>query len=264
MSSPKKFVALYDLHVGWEKKWEKGELVTFPTFNKKSIDAAKAFIFDFAPDILLLGGDALNAGPISHWNKGKPILDAGLHLKKEFDTLDDLILKPFEKVKRKIWLTGNHERWIESHVEEHPGLAGMVEPQSYLKLKARNWEVYSQGEAASIGKLHFVHGDTVLRNGAGVNPARTLVNAYRRNIRAGHLHTYSAAIEMTSVDAKDWHSGIIVPSLSTRNPAFMKNNPNTFVNGFLYGYSWPSGEFSDAVVLINNGTFTVGGKVYRG
>lgn len=258
----RKFVALFDMHVGWERGWEGGKLVTKPSFHKKSILATSNFIKDFSPSILILGGDQLNCGPVSHWHKGKPILDAGFRLKDEMDKLDELILTPFNKIEKKIWLGGNHEKWCEDYVEANPGLAGLVEPQNYLNLEKRKWEVFSQGEVATIGKLHFTHGDVILAKGSGTNPAKTLVNAYRRNIRAGHLHTFSVAIEQTAVDARDWHSGIIVPSLSTRNPFWVKNNPNCFVNGFLWGYIYDDGSFSDQVTLINNGVFTINGKKY--
>lgn len=92
---------------------------------------------------------------------------------------------------------------------------------------------------------------------------KTLVMAYRRNIRAGHLHTYSAAIEQTAVDAKDYHSGIIVPCLSTRAPFYAKNNPNQFINGFLSGYINDDGSFHDSVVIVNRNRFVVGGKEYK-
>ena len=258
-----KFVALFDLHVGYENGREAGNWGRKTCHNKAAIKNVLNFINDFAPDTLILGGDQLQVGAISHWNRGKPRFAEGLNLKRDMEELYSLVMEPLAPIARKVWHDGNHEQWAHDLVAETPGLEGLVEPTEYLKLKEIGYEVYSQGEISSIGKLHFVHGDTVLGRGTGANPARTLVNAYRRNIRSGHLHTYSAAIEQTAVDAKDFHSGIVVPSLSHRNPYWIKNNSNCFMQGFLYGYVWADGSFNDYVVVVNNDIFTVNGKKYH-
>lgn len=268
ITKPTKFVAFFDCHVGRERILSKGKTIVKTTHAIPAIRAAMKFTKDFKPDVFILGGDQLNCGPISHWLKGKPRLIAGFNLREEMDELDELILKPIDSILpadgRRIWHVGNHEIWIQDHIDQNPGTEGLLEPENYLKLGERGYEIYSQGEVSNIGKLHFSHGDIVLRNGGVVNPARTLVSAYRKNIRAGHLHTYSAAIDTTLVDAKDFHSGIIIPSLSTRNPAFIKNNPNQFCNGFNFGTVFPGGNFTDYVVIINNGKFEYAGKLYDG
>ena len=262
----KKFLALFDLHVGKEYIDTKGKLVLQDTHNERAIKAVLEFSKDFKPDVLILGGDQINAGPCSHWNHGKPRLVEGFRIKDEMDRLDELVLTPFEKTlakkNRKIFLIGNHEVWIRDFVNENPGVEGLVEPENYLSLTKRKYEIYSQGEIATVGKLNFVHGDVVLGRG-GANPATKLVMAYQRNIRAGHLHTYSAAVLESPVDRQDYHTGVVVPSLSTRCPAFIKYNPNKFINGFLYGYFWSDG-FSDEVVIVNKNEFVVGGKKYKG
>lgn len=259
----KKFLAIFDAHIGHEKGLEGGRWISRPTFNKKAIKAVVNFAKDFAPDVFILGGDQLNCGPVSHWHHGKPLLDEGFRLKQEMDTLEELILDPFKKVERKIWHDGNHEQWIYDNVATNPGIEGLIEPKHYLDLERKGYELYSQGEISKLGKLNFCHGDVVLGKGSYQNPAKTLVLAYRRNIRGGHVHTYSSAIESTAVDAKDYHSGIVVPSLSTKNPFWVKNRPNQFMQGFLFGYSWEDGSFNDTVVIINKDEFTVGGKRYK-
>lgn len=259
----KKFVALYDMHFGWERGLKRGKWVSKLACNIKAIGAVTKFMRDFDPDILVLGGDQLNCGPISHWHQGKPILDETFRLKAEMDQLDQVILTKFGYIERKIWLDGNHEQWIRDYVAANPGIEGLIEPENYLHLPERGWEIYSQGEVAKVGKLNFVHGDVVLSRGTTVNPARTLLNAYRKNIRAGHIHSYSAAVEKNAIDSQDWHSAIIVPSLSNVEPFWNKNRPANFINGFLYGYVYPDGHFTDQVVLINNNEFTLNGERYK-
>src|SRR5208282_4462903 len=112
-----------------------GQWITRPTFAKKAIRAVSNFINDFSPDTLILGGDQLNAGPVSHWHHGRPLLSEDLRLKDEMDIFGTTILEPFAGVSRKVYMVGNHEKWIDDHVEANPGLRGLIEPEEYLNLK---------------------------------------------------------------------------------------------------------------------------------
>jgi hypothetical protein len=268
MSSPRRFMAIYDAHSGWDRRLERGEWVSRPTFTMAAWRAAVRFAQEFCPTTVIYGGDQLNCGPISHWHKGRPILDEGFRLKDEMDYLEQHLLEPLETVAGKagkfVWLTGNHEQWILEHVSANPGLMGMVEPECYLGLKDKKYHIYSQGEIYRDGKLNFVHGDVVFKRGAGVNPALTLVSKYRRNIRCGHIHSFSSASLSTAIDAKDYHTGVVVPALSSRNPAYNQTMPNNHLHGFLWGYIWPDGTFNDSVAIINNGKVTYNGKLIDG
>lgn len=263
VNRPTRFLALFDMHIGWEKIRVRGRDVVTATHNLAAIQATLRFARDFQPDAILLVGDQLNCGPISHWVKGQPRLVEGFRLKAEMDLLDNLVLRHFDTCDIKMWFVGNHEMWIQDHIDAHPSVEGLVEPENYLRLHERGYQIFGQGEVGSLGKLNFVHGDIALRGGS-VNPAKALVMAYRRNIRAGHLHTYCAAVDTTPVDTSDYHTGIIVPSLSTRNPAYTKNSSSCHCNGFLMGYVYPDGSFWDTVQIINKGRFAYNGILYNG
>ena len=45
--------------------------------------------------------------------------------------------------------------------------------------------VFPEGKASKVGKLTFIHGDTIK---GGQNPAIAAVTNYERNIRFGHFH----------------------------------------------------------------------------
>lgn len=254
------------MHFGWERKNCRGKYVVKPTHNMPAIRAMLRFAETWQPQAIILGGDNINCGPISHWHHGKPRLVEGFRLKAELDLFDSAFLEcPIVKAaKKKIFHYGNHERWLDDHVDANPSVEGMIEPHSYLKLAERGWELYGYGEVSRLGKLYFTHGDQVLRRGGGQNPAKTLVTAFHRNIRAGHLHKWSAATEVTPMDQKDIHTGVIVPCLSSRAPEYDKNSPNGFINGFLYGEIWPDGNFTDHVMIIHNGRFMYNGKIFDG
>ena len=261
-SGIRKFVAAFDLHFGWEYRWEKGRRVVSATHSLPAIAALMQFVKDFRPNVFILGGDQLNCGPVSHWHKGRPRLDENFRLKDEMDLLDKYILQPLDtypELTEKVWHNANHEKWLQDFIDENSGIEGLIEPENYLALKSRGWKILSQGEIYKLGKLHTVHGD-VLK--PGKNRAQKLVGDYRRNIRCGHFHTYEVATDVTPYDRSDFHTGIVVPAMAKVNAAYIKNGPSNHQQGFLYGWVAPDGSFTDHVMTIVKGKFLWNGKIY--
>lgn len=260
----KKFLALFDTHFGWERKRFGRESKVVPTHNTEAITAALEFARDFRPDIIVLGGDQLNFAPISHWNKTNFWSNEGGRIKKEMDALDEILLKPIEAMApkaRKIWMDGNHEVWLQDFIEANPAVEGLIEPCNYLRLEDRGWEMLGQGEMLKLGKLGVVHGDRI----RGANPAIKAAAKYQQNIRSGHHHGFGAFTMYNPVDSKDIKTSISVPCLAMVNPVYGKNEPNMHLNGFLYGWVWPDGRYTDYVVVMANNTFVSPmGKRYCG
>lgn len=261
-------MAVFDLHFGWERGHSGGQWVVRPTFAEEAIRKCVSFARDYKPEILVLGGDQLNCGPISHWNYGKPKLTEDFRLREEMEALNDIFLGPMEAIVPKkpgsrIWHDGNHEAWILDHVATFPGVDGLVEPQNFLHLEKRGWTLRSQGELSNIGKLYFTHGDGVFKGSGPANPAQKLLNAYHRNIRAGHLHTLYAATEEMAIDSRDFHTAIVLPSMSTRAPFYVKGAPTKSINGFLvFEVDLSTGNFNDAVIIVGPDGFQWNGKKY--
>lgn len=258
-----KFVVLFDIHVGFEKKHVRGQLVTSPTHNSEALGAALSFVNDFRPDHIILGGDQLNFGPVSHWNRSKPQLVEGFRVKEELDLFNTLVLAPLERNHpgaRKVWMEGNHDAWLVDYVEESPALEGLMDVASYLELAESGWEYYSQGEIAQIGKCYVLHGDTL---GTARGVAERAASRYRRNIRFGHFHHYSSATLVNPLDVVDNHTAIGVPCLSACAPGYLKGAPNNWLNGFLYGYvDSETGDFWDQVVVMTGNKFVAEGRIY--
>jgi Calcineurin-like phosphoesterase len=264
----KRFMALYDIHVGTDKRLVDGRMKSELTHSLPAIKAVMDFAVDFKPDWLILGGDQLNCGPVSHWNAGKPRLMPDMNLKWEMDELDKLILKPFDAIipasGRKVWKSGNHEQWINQFVNENPGVEGLCEPENYLKLRERGWELAGDEDIIQFGKINFIHGHEVFKRGTVLagSGAKKMGNAYRRNIRAGHLHTYEVYTDITPVDRSDYHTSIILPAMARASQAYAGGSSSNFQQGFGFGYVMPDGNFSDYVSIINNGKFVWNGRIY--
>lgn len=252
----KSFVALYDIHWGMERKNRK----KVPLHDPKAVQIALDFCRDFKPDHVILGGDILDCGAISHHNRHKPGAVEGLRLLADAKELRKEVLDPIEKLKPETltYITGNHEDWLDDLTVSIPGLEGITDLRSILQLDDR-WKVVPQGEYHKIGKLVFIHGDQI---SGGEHCAKNATVAYERNIRFGHFHTFQAYTKTSAVDMHG-HTGIAVPCLCRKNPAYGQNAPNRWMQGFLWGFiDEKNGEFNDYVTIITHSRATILGKTY--
>lgn len=254
MAAIKKFVALFDIHHGYERR--NGHKV--PLHDPKAVSVAMQFARDFKPDYFILGGDALDCGAISHHNKKKPGNTEGLRLVADAEELINTVIKPAEACsKHQVFITGNHCDWLNDLTVEIPALEGLLNVESLLKL--HKWKVIPQGGVFNLGKLTFLHGDTI---SGGEHVAKAAVTNYERNVRFGHFHTHQTYTKTSPIDAKLAKTGVCVPCLCSKGPKYGEGKPNKWVQGFLYGYVRDDGYFNDVVVIINGGQAIINGKAY--
>jgi len=253
-----RFVALFDLHWGYERVNGK----TRPLHDPKAIDIALQFIGDFRPHTVILGGDILDCGAISHHNDRKPGRVEGLRLFSDATELRKDVLSVIETQNRNaalVYITGNHEDWLNDLVDQNPGLDGLVDLRRLLHLGDR-WRLIPQGGAYQLGKLWFIHGDQ-LRGGEMC--AKAAVLQWERNVRFGHHHTYQAYTKIAPADA--WgHTGVSVPCLCSKAPKYGEGGANRWIQGFNYGWVGPRGLFQDRVALIVNNQCMAEGTLYQG
>lgn len=259
-----RYIFVVDSHYGSEKRGTK----LSPLHDQSAIDAMLAFAEDFKPHHLVLGGDILDCGVVSHHNSKSPRKVEGMRLAEDAQMAKKRLITPLEATvsrlhrggNRKIWIPGNHEDWIEDLLDKNPGLEGLVDPINLLGLGA--YEHTEYGKTASLSKqLNFCHGDTVK---GGENVAKTAVQHYLSNIRFGHHHTFQSFTMTSPVDAELPRNATAVPCLCTKDPKYNEGKPNRWAQGFLYGYLHPNGNFNDYVALIINGRFIANGKEFHG
>ncbi len=256
-SAMQKFVFLTDLHFGFERR--NGHKV--PLHDPRALTVALAFCKDFKPDVVICGGDMLDAGCISHHNKGKPGRTEGLRLMDDASGCRDSLITPLEELKAKkyIYHLGNHDgSWLQDFEEDHPAFEGMINVERLMSLDGR-WDIIPQGGYYNLGKLTFVHGDTL----TGEACAKKAVTDYERSIRFGHFHSYSAFTKCSPIDVKLGKTGISVPCLCRKDMNYGKGKANKWVQGFNYGVVYSDGSFNDSVAIITNGKSWVNGKVYN-
>ena len=252
-----RFVALYDLHYGSENR--NGHKVTL--HDEKAMSIALQFCKDFKPHHVVLGGDILDSGCISHHNHGKPGAVEGLRLMRDAEGLRADFLRPIQDLKAKsyTYIVGNHEDWLNDLSETIPALEGMLDLRVVLDLDKR-WKVVPNGEAHKLGKLVFIHGDQVK---GGENCAKWATLAYEANIRFGHFHTAQLFTKTSAIDMSG-HTGMCIPCLCKKGPKYGGGSPNRWMQGFSYGYiDSKTGTFADYLVIIVNGRAIINGKSYQ-
>lgn len=254
-----RFVALFDLHYGFEISPSRHKV---PLHDEKALNIAMEFIEDFKPHNVILGGDMLDCGSLSHHRLGNAGQLEGLRILAEAKELRTKVLDPIERVAkgRLVYHIGNHEDWLNDLVDKTPSLDGIVQAEHLLKLGKR-WEVVPQGGFSKLGKLVFIHGDQLPTS---INYANNAVTTYEANVRFGHFHTFQLSTKTAPVEANG-HTGVAVPCLCKKNPSYGKGKPNRWMQGFLWGYTGgPDGCFNDYVTVIVNGKAIIDGKVYKG
>lgn len=262
MAEPQRFLALFDLHWGYTRR--PGRHLG-PLHDLKALKIALAFAKDWKPDVVILGGDMLDCGPVSHHLKGKQHSLEGLRLLRDATELRQQVLEPLEALKpaKLVYAEGNHEKWLNDVLEDIPGLDGFLSINNLLKLEEKGWQLIPQGGHYKLGKLYFVHGDTV--KGGGAFKAKQAMDLYDRNIRFGHYHSTQTFCKHRPLDVDEPKTAVMVPCLCRRDPAYLKGIPTGWVTGFLYGTVLPDGGFSDHVAIIaKNRWMSPMGKVYRG
>jgi predicted phosphodiesterase len=252
---PGMWLILHDLHY---------PLVNWPAWN-----AALDFLSQNEITGFIFGGDQFDNAEISHHTKGKPLFrERGAYDKntngfriKILDVVDKLLIG-----KEKVYIIGNHERFESDLIEEQPELEGTIEHVKLLELEKRGWKIVPLGHAYKLGKLNVIHGEilTGYGNQGPAYPSRKAVELYGANVLAGHTHAPQSFSKISPVEASQKFMGWIAPCMCDSNPAYLRNRPTAWVNGFTIVEVMDNGNFNLYPIIISSGKFSFGGKMYGG
>jgi len=212
--------------------------------------------------LFVFGGDNLDCAAISHHTKGKPKFRPQGQMRKDLDGFRRNMLDPIEKLLppgcRKIWLTGNHENWLEQMLEEQPELDGMLSFVEDLGLKERGWVVKPQGSHFKHGHLKWIHGDVLT---GGANAPRKALDTFVESIVHGHFHQFASATKVLPHGKKykwqAWGTGCV----GKLDAGYLKNRPTGWLSGFsITEFYGTKGRFNHYPVTVFDGRFAYGGK----
>ncbi|MGA7401141.1 MAG: hypothetical protein WBW38_14035 [Candidatus Sulfotelmatobacter sp.] len=254
--------------MGQVYRWIVAHDLHFPQYDRPTFLSMLALMRDIRPSGFIFGGDQFDNGEISHHNKQKHIYHERGSYKKNIERFDAEILRPIESIMgdgEKVWIIGNHDDWERQLIEENPEFEGWMERPAALRLEERGWEIVPLGHAKRLGQLNVIHGEilTGIGNQGCAFPSRKAVDLYGSNVLAGHTHSPQTFTKVSPVEQKKKHCGWINPILGATNPEYLRNRPTAWLNGFsvveIYN---ASGFFNCYPIIVINGRFAYGGKVY--
>lgn len=235
--------------------------VHIPHQNDNSVKAVLKCIADVKPDHMVINGDFLDFGCISHWTQNKRRTLELARLKSDYiigNSLLDEIDSRLPKGCKKDFLYGNHEIWVKDLLEQMPALEGLVEPEHLLKLDERGYKVTAYNDFLQIGKLHITHGIY-----AGGNPVKKHLDECKVNVLFGHTHTVGMMLS-SSIAREVAFSGYNHGCLCDLAPEYMKGRPHGWSHGFAIVHVYPNGFFEVNLIRILDGKFIFNNKVYSG
>lgn len=240
----RKIVALFDCHV---------------PFNIP-LDPVFEFIADFKPTEIILGGDCHDWTAVSAWVADQSRALVGGTVAQNYRELEMVVILPLRKAAPKakiIFLTGNHEDWLRKAKEADPNLSGYVELEKNLP---KDIQIIPLNQAYHINEhLCYLHGLYTTKY-----HAFQTVHAVHKSVLYGHVHTVQRYTDISPVDVTQFYTGASCGCLCTLNPSFMKNRPNSWVNGFNYCYvDNKTKEFSETQVYIIRNKFRAEGRLYK-
>lgn len=235
--------------------------IHYPETDLPTWNAIKDYCRRNTVGLFVLGGDNLHCESVSRHTKGKPKYRTLGQMKRELDGFRRVILDPIDKILapgcEKVWLTGNHEAWLEQMFEEQPELAGLIDFPAYLELEKRGWTVRPQGGHFKKGHLKFVHGDVF-----GGGHIQKALNTYVENIVYGHFHTSANGTKVLPHSKRHkwqaWAQGCV----GKLDSGYLRNRATGWLNQLGITEFRAGGLFNHFPVTVFKGQFSFGGAIY--
>jgi predicted phosphodiesterase len=176
--SSKKVLLLSDIHIPYQ--------------DNEAIEAAVNYGIEQGVDTVYLNGDILDFFGVSFHEKDarkRPRMSEELEMGRQF--LDWLRMKfPSEQI---YFIPGNHCQRLERYlIVKAPELLGIEEYSlpTLLRLGEKRIHWLEHKSKVYFGKLLVEHGDKMSGSG-GINPAKTLLDRFKRSTICGHFHRTS-------------------------------------------------------------------------
>lgn len=230
----------------------------YPYQHKATLSIFKQVCADLTPDYFINLGDAFDAEFIGRWTNES--VESGI-----YKTIQEI--EGYKKIHHKIvescnnpdlvqlWCGGNHD-WqrIDELIQEMPDRAELLDLNKHFP----DVDICQYNEHHKIGKLFYTHG--VYTNDAH---AKKHVLSYGASVMYGHTHSVQVYTSVSRGSTKP-HMAFSSPVGCKLNPKFMKNRPNSWINGFQIVYYAPNGNFQVVTVTVFNGQAMFNGKLYKG
>mgnify|MGYP002623791795 CR=1 FL=1 len=177
---------------------------------------------DLQPDMVFLGGDIVDCGPVSSYTR-KPDKEGAFQeeLDHAWAQLSDL-REAVPKAKM-LYLLGNHEDRLKRLIlSKAPALFGLrnLGWDKMLDLGSLGIKLLPEGDPYRVGHLQHIHGHE-LRGSSQVSPAHQLIQKINDSVICGHHHQFSVS-HKTGLNGK-YYVALSNGCLSTLHPDYTFN-----------------------------------------
>lgn len=247
IDADKTLVALFDAHLDPQAQ------------NHISFEIAMRFTLDTKPNIILLGGDWMEMGSLSAWDRRRRYLMEGRRYDLEIAQGQKQLIR-LRKVcpeARIIFFEGNHEYRLPRYLEEHSEMVGKLNIRADLGLNDMGIEWVPFNQVIKIGKLNFLHG--LFYN---IYFARSTLQSIGESCLFGHSHKSQTYVQRLHND-KTPNIAQGVGCLCTIDPQWKRGMPTNFVNSFAIVEFRDKGFFNTHEIFVINGAMSYGGHTWK-
>lgn len=217
--------------------------VHIPNQDNKALELAIDYGVKQKINCIVLGGDILDNTPFTNHDAPPPSADDVVEWFEYCQIFLSHLRTKFPKA-HIIWLEGNHDNWYVRYLMKK---APMLFNDEYFRLPQRldlkkfNVDFYEQHIIVRAGKLHMLHGHTLMRGFmAPVNAARGVFMKAKSSMIIGHVHSTSNHSE-TNIKEEPiscWSVGCLCTLAPDYDPHNTKHNV-----GFAHIIVEKNGEF---------------------
>jgi hypothetical protein len=222
-----------------------------------------AFLRVYQPHVHLIMGDFVDCEGLSHWPEDSLEPRRIVPEMKLARALLQEIVDATPSASSRLFITGNHEAWIDQAFTKMPelfdGLAELdieISLKTLLGLPKFGYELFPLNEIVQIGKAHFTHGLYT-----GDNHAKKHLKVLKSSVYYAHLHDMQEHNE-TSMDG-NLECGTF-GCLCRLDAKFLKGKPNNWVHGHATFEFLPDGTYHWSKHRIYSGRSTFNGQVLDG
>ena len=211
---------------------------------------------NFKPDRTIDLGDIASWGVISRFNKMKMRHLEGRRIREELDFINHRLDEVESFSPKHVLLEGNHDRWLEEYIDEHPELEGMLEYENTL-MQGRDFEYIP------LDDQPYWHNGTAFLHGwyAGKTAHKRHLEIIDANLFHGHVH--KPAVEYKVSLSRGLIQAWSIPCLTTTRPEYNRAQPKDHVQGFMVLYhDFENNVIAPYPVLVQNGYFLHGVNRY--
>lgn len=234
------------------------------------LDGVFAYIKDLQPDLIILGGDIIDADGtygVDSWS-AKDVEERGIPAYNRDKEILLQLMKRLDKIAPKakyVYLEGNHEERYQRMFRRYPTL---LEGKFKFQRDSVPTELVNRFTWIPYGdyESYYKLGDTKFMHGTVYPDAHSKKMAYSytpSKVVYGHVHDFQAYTIHSGDPTLPGRYAVTAGCLCGRLPDYKKGEPNKWTNGFV--------DFTcmdDVVILsthqIVDGMFMVGNKVYGG